>query len=315
MSFSDFKRSVARELDEAHCLSVLCCHTCCWNTEHRVAKGIPRHTPARVKRCSFIDEELPSLSIVNVSEWVGQSTTSTERPAYKADTEACLNDVSCVRLTKETKVTKKRADLSLPGSNLVFPITPTNKQNKIVKLNTVHISPLIGCSELPRNPVVMWIRNPHHVPQWLNQNKSKSLNVAIKELVCLPSFQVSKSSMVTGDEIIDWQAQRGPANLQRRYNLHKRRNWRGRSFTLEGAGTPQQAEDRWVGIGFNPIPKTTPHHLSCSLLSKDTKRGSLDQKPPGAPPQHAALRRALRSSFTGLHPLSIPLVPFIENEL
>ncbi|XP_051950133.1 uncharacterized protein LOC127620858 isoform X3 [Xyrauchen texanus] len=251
-SFSDFKRSVARELDEAHCLSVLCCHTCCWNTEHRVAKGIPRHTPARVKRCSFIDEELPSLSIVNVSEWVGQSTTSTERPAYKADTEACLNDVSCVRLTKETKVTKKR---------------------------------------------------------------SKSLNVAIKELVCLPSFQVSKSSMVTGDEIIDWQAQRGPANLQRRYNLHKRRNWRGRSFTLEGAGTPQQAEDRWVGIGFNPIPKTTPHHLSCSLLSKDTKRGSLDQKPPGAPPQHAALRRALRSSFTGLHPLSIPLVPFIENEL
>ncbi|XP_051510247.1 uncharacterized protein LOC127415495 [Myxocyprinus asiaticus] len=158
----------------------------------------------------------------------------------------------------------------------------------------------------------MWIRNPHHVSQWLNQNKSKSLNVAKKELVCLPSFQVTKSSMVTGDEIIDWQVQRGQPNLQRRYNLLKRK-WRGRSSTLEGAGTPQQAEDRWVGIGFNPIPKTTPHHLSCSLLSKDTKCGSLDQKLPGAPPQHAALRRALCSSFTGLHPLSIPLGPFNEN--
>lgn len=51
------------------------------------------------------------------------------------------------------------------------------------------------------------------------------------------------------------------ANLRKRY-VGKRREQRGNS-TLEGAGTP-----RWVGIGFNPIPKPTPHHLSRSIPFK-----------------------------------------------
>ncbi|ROI74395.1 hypothetical protein DPX16_21944 [Anabarilius grahami] len=82
--------------------------------------------------------------------------------------------------------------------------------------------------------------------------RSKSPNIAIKELICLPSCQISKSSKA--------------ANLRKKF-VGKRRDQRGNS-TLEGAGTP-----RWVGIGFNPIPKPTPHHLSCSIPFKASVTG------------------------------------------
>lgn len=52
-------------------------------------------------------EDFPSLSIVNVSEWAGRGRPIKERPLYGADTEASLNDVSCVSLSKQTKDTQK----------------------------------------------------------------------------------------------------------------------------------------------------------------------------------------------------------------
>ncbi|XP_048066951.1 uncharacterized protein LOC125280443 isoform X1 [Megalobrama amblycephala] len=242
------------DLDGAHCFRALCSHPCCWDTEHR---GITRLTPARVKRCSLKEQLFPSLSIVNVSEWAGR-----RRPIKEsADTDASLDD-----LTRQTKDPgkMKRADLSFPESTLPISSTPTDTQNK-TKLHTVHISPFMGCSELPQCPVVTWIPNPRHKPQWLHQNKSKSPNITIKELICLPSCQMSKSSKA--------------ANLRKRY-VGKRRDQRGNS-TLEGAGTP-----RWVGIGFNPIPKPTPHHLSRSIPFKDSGCGSLDQKLPSLTTPH-----------------------------
>ncbi len=52
-------------------------------------------------------EDFPSLSVVNVSEWAGRGRPINERPLYGADTEASLNDVSCVSLSKQTKDTQK----------------------------------------------------------------------------------------------------------------------------------------------------------------------------------------------------------------
>ncbi|XDV48380.1 hypothetical protein PO909_017800, partial [Leuciscus waleckii] len=126
-----------------------------------------------------------------------------------------------------------------------------------LQVNTVHISPFTGCSEFPQCPVVTWIPNPHHKPQWLHQNKSKSPGIAIKELICLPSCQMSKSSKA--------------ANLRKRCNVGKRREQRGSNSTLESAGTP-----RWLGIGFPPIP----NHLSRNIPFKDSGCRSLDQKLP-----------------------------------
>ncbi|XP_067268996.1 uncharacterized protein [Pseudorasbora parva] len=179
------------DLDGAHCFRVLCSHPCCWDTELRGIRGITRLTPACMKnRSSLKGQIFPSLSIVNVSEWTGRRRATKERPVYSTDTEASLNELA--RQTKDTgKI--KRADLFFPESMLPISGMPTNTQNKI-KLNTVHISPLMGCSELPQCPVVTWIPNPQHKPQWLHQNKSKSPNIAIKELICLPSCQTSKSS-------------------------------------------------------------------------------------------------------------------------
>ncbi|XP_016375973.1 uncharacterized protein LOC107714596 isoform X2 [Sinocyclocheilus rhinocerous] len=161
---------------------------------------------------------------------------------------------------KQTQDTQKikRANLSFPDIML-----PSDKPNNMLKLNTVEISPLMGRSELPQCPVVMWIPNPHHEPQWLRQNKSKSPNITIKELVCLPS----KPSIA--------------ANQRKKCNGRKRRGKRGINSTQEGAGSP-----RWVGIGFNPIPKATPHHLSQSLAFKDSGWGSLDQKLPSLTTPH-----------------------------
>lgn len=45
----------------------------------------------------LLQEDLPSLSIVNVSEWIGR-----RRSLYKADSRASLND-ACVSFTKQSK--------------------------------------------------------------------------------------------------------------------------------------------------------------------------------------------------------------------
>lgn len=154
-------------MDGAHCLRVLCSHPCCWDTERRCTRGIKHHTPARVRKHSLKNEDFPSLSIVNVSEWAGRGRPVKERPLDGADTdtEASLNDVSLSKQTQDTQKIK-RANLSFPDIML-----PSDKPNNMLKLNTVDISPLMGRSELPQCPVVMWIPNPHHEPQWLRQNK------------------------------------------------------------------------------------------------------------------------------------------------
>ncbi|XP_056102472.1 uncharacterized protein LOC130081797 [Rhinichthys klamathensis goyatoka] len=257
-------------VDGAHCFRPLCSHPCCWDTEHRGSRGITRLAPARVKRCSLKDEIFPSLSVVNVSEWAGQRRTSKERLLYSTDTEESLND-----LTIQTEDTGKikRADLSFPES---ISSTLTDTQNKI-KVNTVHISPFTSCSEFPQCPVVTWIPNPHHKPQCLHLNKSRSPNIAIKELICLPSCQMSKSSKA--------------AHPRKRGNVGKRREQRGSNSTLESAGTPRR-----LGIGFPPIP----NHLSGNIPFRDSGCGSLDQKLPSLTtthPNHSSLSPTLSLSL------------------
>ncbi|KAK7146580.1 hypothetical protein R3I93_014128 [Phoxinus phoxinus] len=253
----------------AHCLRALCSHPCCWDTERRVSRGITRLTPARVKRCALQDQIFPSLSVVDVSDWAGRRRRIKERPLYSADTEESLHD-----LTVQTKDSGKikRANISFSES---ISSALTDTQNKI-KVNTVHISPVTGCSEFPQCPVVTWIPNPHHKPQWLHQTKSKSPNIAIKELICHPSCQMSKSSKA--------------ANLRKRCSVGERSEQRGSNWTLESAGTPRR-----LGIGFPPIP----HHLSRNIPCRDRGCGSLDQKLPSLTTTHPnhSLSRTLSLSL------------------
>ncbi|KAG1949169.1 uncharacterized protein LOC120481174 isoform X2 [Pimephales promelas] len=249
----------------AHCFRPLCSHPCRWDTERR---GITRHTPARVQRCSPKDDIFPSLSVVNVSEWAGRRRASKERLSYS---EESLTDLP-IQTEDTGKI--KRADLSFPES---ISSTLTDTQNKI-KLNTVYISPFTSCSEFPPCPVVTWIPNPHHKPQWRHLNKSRSPNIAIKELICLPSCQMSKSS--------------NAAHLRKRGNVGNRREQRGRNSTLESAGTPRR-----LGIGFPPIPN---HHLSRNIPVRDNGCGSLDQKLPSLTtthPNHSSLSLTLSLSL------------------
>lgn len=62
-------------------------------------------------------------------------------------------------------------------------------------------------------------------------------------------FSILSCAEQAAEERTNWQVQR-----RKRFNPRK---WR--LATLEGAGTSQITEGRWVGIGFNPIPKITPH--------------------------------------------------------
>ncbi|XP_043102656.1 uncharacterized protein LOC122350336 [Puntigrus tetrazona] len=265
----DFEAAV----DGAHCFRVLCSHPCCWDTGRRCHRGIKRHTPERLSKHALKNEDFPSLSVVDVSEWTGPLN---ERPPYGADTEASLNNVSCVSVIKQSKDTRevKRANLSFPDITL-----PSDNPNSTIKLNTVDMSPL-GGSEWSECPVFMWIPNLHHETRWIRQNKSKPPNITIKELVCLPSCQTTKPSVA--------------ANQRKKCNGRERRGKRGMNSTQEGAGSP-----RWVGIGFNPIPKTTKHHLFNSLAFKDSGWGSLDQKLPSltAKPKSSSVCPALSLSL------------------
>ncbi|XP_056320252.1 uncharacterized protein LOC130233998 [Danio aesculapii] len=147
----------------AHCLQVLCSHLCCWDTEHRWARGVKHRSPAPIRRSSSKHKHLPSLSVVDVSEWTGWRRAGTERPPVSTETEETLNDVSRCKQTKHTQKIK-RADLSLAESMMPVSSTTTDKRNK-VKLNTVEVSAVSGCSEFTKHPVFMWIPNLRHQPQ------------------------------------------------------------------------------------------------------------------------------------------------------
>ncbi|XP_017213040.1 uncharacterized protein isoform X1 [Danio rerio] len=257
----------------AHCLQVLCSHLCCWETEHRWARGVKHSSPAPIRKSSskHLTEQLPSLSVVDVSEWTGWMRAGTERPRVSAETEDASH---CKQITHTQKI--KRADLSLAESMMPVSSTTNDKQNKI-KLNTVEISAVSSSSEFTQHPVFMWIPNLQHQPQRIHTQQSPFPKIAIKELICLPSCQLSKPSKAAG--------------LRQRCTVNKRRAHRCSNSTLEGAGG-----SRWVGIAFNPIPKPSTHSLSRSFPFRDS--GRLNGKLPSLSTQHPKPKHSSGHSST-----------------
>ncbi|KAL7827314.1 hypothetical protein SRHO_G00330320 [Serrasalmus rhombeus] len=192
-------RSLSDEgLDEAHCLWALCPHPCCWETEHRIAKGIYRRAARKpTKRYTPVQESLPSQSMVSVSEWAGRQRHSEGKPLYKmvssdsSESEGSLHSVPCLPVLPQTENTH-----SDPAASLASPTSHSGgAEGKGVKLNTVQVSPPIG-SESPwgSGSLVLWVPNPNYVPHRLSQERSPKYTV--EELICLPARPIQKTSKV-----------------------------------------------------------------------------------------------------------------------
>ncbi|XP_036434191.1 uncharacterized protein LOC118813130 [Colossoma macropomum] len=194
-------RSLGDEgLDEAHCLWALCPHPCCWETEHRIAKGIYRRAARKpTKRYTPVQESLPSQSVVSVSEWADRRRHSEGKPQFKmvssdsSESEGSLHSVPCLPVLPQKENTH-----SDPAVSSASPTSQSNgMKGKGVKLNTVQISPPIG-SESPwgSGSLVLWVPNPNYVPHHLSQKRSKSPKYTVEELICLPACPVQKTSKV-----------------------------------------------------------------------------------------------------------------------
>ncbi|XP_076846319.1 uncharacterized protein LOC143491322 isoform X2 [Brachyhypopomus gauderio] len=186
-------------LDEAHCLRALCPHPCCWEAEHRLTRGTPRLlVGSPTKRRPATEESLPCLSVVDVSEWAGGRKHPQPSLLCKTVSSRSPGSVygflcSSLHAQKFKSAGPVFPDLGSAGSS----VHPSGTRNNGVKLNTARISPLIG-SESPwgLGSLVLWVPNPHRVPQCLK--RSKSPHYALKEIICLPACSPQKTTTVTG---------------------------------------------------------------------------------------------------------------------
>ncbi|KAK3540127.1 hypothetical protein QTP70_026448 [Hemibagrus guttatus] len=175
------------QLDEVHCLWALCPHPCCWETEHRIAKGIYRHAVrvSNPKHHANTEDTLPSLTLVDVSDWTGTRTVSSSRTFLSRIPPPPRRDVA-PRL--------KTTNPSFPAITSAAAKSNTREngaREKGVSDSTAQISPLIG-SPWGSGSLVLWVPNPHYVPQCLKS--SKSPRCYVKELTCLPAAQTSSTS-------------------------------------------------------------------------------------------------------------------------
>ncbi|XP_060737346.1 uncharacterized protein LOC132853538 isoform X2 [Tachysurus vachellii] len=175
------------QMDEVHCLWALCSHPCCWEAEQRIAKGIYRHAvrvPAP-KHGTNPEETLPSLTLVDVSDWTGTKTVSPSRTSLTGRIPPPRRDAA-PRL--------KTTNPSFPAITLAAAKSHARgSSTRDMGDNMAHISPLIG-SPWGSGSLVLWVPNPHYVPQCLKS--SKSPQCAVKELICLPASQTPSTSKV-----------------------------------------------------------------------------------------------------------------------
>ncbi|XP_060787185.1 uncharacterized protein LOC132892808 isoform X3 [Neoarius graeffei] len=176
----------AEQLDEAHCLWALCSHPCCWEAERRIAKGIYRRA-LRVPTKHSAEERLPSLTVVDVSEWAGMRTVSSDR------TYLSRIPFQAVPPWKDTTLRFKTTDPSFPAITSAAAKSHTREsgtRDKGVSDNRAHISPLIG-SPWGSGSLVLWVPNPRYIPQGVKS--SKSPQCAVKELIYLPAAQTQNT--------------------------------------------------------------------------------------------------------------------------
>ncbi|XP_062854739.1 uncharacterized protein LOC134317928 [Trichomycterus rosablanca] len=187
------------QLDEAHCLWALCQHPCCWETEHRIAEGNYRRIVKVSSKCptSVVEESLPSLTVVNVSEWAGKTKLSKEKPLYKAvnsESGASLHRTSCLPVPQQKDISP-RIKITNPSFPPISSSVSSFKYNginkKVAKLHKAQISPPIGSkSPWGLGSVVLWIPNPNCIPEPCAPKSSESSQYSVKDLTCLPAFPI-----------------------------------------------------------------------------------------------------------------------------
>ncbi|XP_053480099.1 uncharacterized protein LOC128607359 isoform X1 [Ictalurus furcatus] len=163
------------QLDEVHCLWALCPHPCCWEAERRIAGGVYRRAVRLpTKHRANVEESFPSLAVVDVSEWAETRTVSS---GSRIPSQA-------VPPRKDATPRVKTTDPAFPAITSAAAKSHTRGSGTVDKGdNTAHISPLIG-SPWGSGSLVLWVPNPHYIPQCLES--SKPLHCAVKEFVCLP---------------------------------------------------------------------------------------------------------------------------------
>ncbi|KAJ8388805.1 hypothetical protein AAFF_G00130380 [Aldrovandia affinis] len=193
-------------LDETHCFWVMCPHPCCWEAEQRVARGIARRIESRtpVRNRALLEEEFPTLKVVNVSEWAKSSKPPKKKLLYRA-----FSSGSCHSITSQSQLSSHSPnqrdsgvrleggrDLHFPELNSAAesPHSTNNKHSQDVKLSQAQISPLDCSSGASYGSVsmVIWMSNPQRVPHSPTHHRRKSPHVAVKDLTCVPSSQLYK---------------------------------------------------------------------------------------------------------------------------
>ncbi|XP_062310573.1 uncharacterized protein LOC134015208 isoform X2 [Osmerus eperlanus] len=160
-------------LDEAHCFGAMCPHPCCWETEHRIGRGIHRQLRSRTSdkgrpavEVSSV-EGFPTLSVVNVSEWDERRKRPTVKLVSEADSK---EDVpASPLLSRQSQILQrkqnKRVDGHFPDLNSVN-LNDSN-QRKEVKLRTANISQLTSSES---RSLMLWIP-PQHTQKSLTQTR------------------------------------------------------------------------------------------------------------------------------------------------
>ncbi|XP_046904365.1 uncharacterized protein LOC124486661 [Hypomesus transpacificus] len=186
-------------LDEAHCFGAMCPHPCCWETEHRIGRGIHRQLRSQTSDKGRPAVEVssvggfPTLSVVNVSEWAQRRKHPQVKLVSEADSKEdvpaspLLSCQSQILQRKSNKSHLCRMDGHFPDLNSVTLIDSNRK--KEVKLRTANISQLTSSESCS---LMMWIP-PQHTQKCLPQTRSKSPHLAMKEIICHPSTPSNKS--------------------------------------------------------------------------------------------------------------------------
>ncbi|KAJ8263350.1 hypothetical protein COCON_G00158070 [Conger conger] len=189
-------------LDETHCFWVMCPHPGCWEAAQRVARGVARRRQSRtpVRSKALLQEEFPTLNIVNVSEWA-----KTRKPPKKKMLSRAFNSENCHSVTSQSQLCSQSQnflkdsnvrleslkDLHFPDltSAAKIPHSTTYKCNKDVTLSLAQISPLEGSSGALCGSVsmVVWIPNPNRISRGPSHSRRKSPNIAVRDLACVPS--------------------------------------------------------------------------------------------------------------------------------
>ncbi|KAI4890148.1 hypothetical protein NFI96_020020, partial [Prochilodus magdalenae] len=200
---------------------------------------------------------LPSLTVVNVSEWAATRRNSEGNLMYKvvgsggSESEGSLHSFLCLPV-----LPRKENTCADPALSSASPTSqPTGTKGKGVKLNTAQISPLIGCeSPWGSGSLVLWVPNPDYTPHCFSQKRSTSPQYGVKELICLPACPIQKASKV----------KEKPKDVKKKVRFHPASSPCSRSNREPGASSP--------GL-LDPVSDSTPSGEGQACNIEGTRTG------------------------------------------